>query len=237
MDGYPPVLELVGLAGAGKTTLERILAQRNRKIQVIQLPRKTSYIPFLVGNAVTWLPTYLRYYRNTRWFTWKETKLMAYLQVWPSVLRQGAHDRGTVTVINPGSVYWLAALREFGPEISRSSPYERWWISAFSQWAAIVSLFIWLDAPDKVLMERVHARDGWHEVKEQSPQEALDCFARLRTWYGQLISAMSSIGGSQVLYYRTDQTSPGQIAHSVLAALDGRVDWSSRPAGRCPALR
>lgn len=226
MDRYPPVVELVGLAGAGKTTLERILAQRDRNIHLIRPPRKISYIPFLVVDAVTWLPTYLRHYRNTRWFTWKETKLMGYLQVWPSVLKHDAHDGRTITVLNPGSVYWLAALREFGPEITRSSPYERWWNSAFSQWAAIVDLFIWLDAPDRVLMERVHARDGWHEVKEQSPQEALDCFARFRMWYGKLTSAMSSVGGSQVLCFRTDQTSPSQIAHSVLAVLDGKPDQS-----------
>jgi len=157
---------------------------------------------------------------------------MAYLEVWHPYLRRQGLTRSTVTVLNPGSVFWLAALREFGPEISKSQPYEKWWNSMLDQWAALLDVVIWLEAPDKILLERVRARDSWHEAKEQPQHEALACFARYGTCYGQVISAMTANGGPKVLHFRTDQASPDQMAEKVLAMLD-LEDGQNNTGSRC----
>jgi hypothetical protein len=144
---------------------------------------------------------------------------MAYLTVWPPFLRRQALTHSTVTVLNPGSVFWLAALREFGPEITTTHRYESWWYRMLELWAALLDMIIWLEAPDRILLERVLGRDSWHEAKDQPQQETLRCFARYRTCYEQILSAMTANGGPEVLHFRTDQLSADQMVEEVLAAL------------------
>lgn len=220
MNGRPLLVELVGLAGAGKTTLEQVISQRDQEIQAVFPPHKARYVPFLINTAFLWLPIYLRQYRHSRWFTWKEIRLMAYLQVWPRYLRRQIPRHSKVAVLNPGSVYWLAALRELGPPITTSQLYKRWWNSMLGQWATLLDMVIWLDSPDRILLERIHTRDEWHEAKEQPQQETLQRFARLRTCYREITSTMTANCGPRVLRFRTDQSSPDQIADRVLAVLN-----------------
>jgi hypothetical protein len=123
-------------------------------------------------------------------------------------------------MLNPGSVYWLTALREFGPEITKTQRYETWWENMLNQWAALLDVIIWLEAPDRVLLERVHARDDWHEAKEQPRHEALETFACYHTCYERMVSAMTADGGPRVLHFRTDQLSADHIVESVLVALE-----------------
>ena len=150
---------------------------------------------------------------------------MGYLETLIPYLRRQALAKDIVVVLDPGSVCWLTELREFGPEITRSHQYERWWNNMFRQWAAALDVIIWLDAPDELLFERILARDEWHEAKEKSQKEALECFVRYRTGYGQIIAAMTAQGGPRVLRFRTDQISPEQMADRVLSVMnlkDGR---------------
>ena len=95
------IIELVGPAGAGKTTLSRVLIDRNPMIQMgldIEL-RKTKYVPVILHNAMSLLPLFLKKsIRNGRHFTWEEIKYLIYLAGWPEVLRQEAAD-GTTAIL------------------------------------------------------------------------------------------------------------------------------------------
>src|SRR5574341_2597090 len=111
----PLVVELVGLAGAGKTTLSRALSQRNEKFLVaadLEL-RKREHIPVFVGHVHFLLTVFLRRCRSGRWFTWDEIKAMVYLKGWPRVLRQQAGTNGTVILLDHGPVFKLATLNAF----------------------------------------------------------------------------------------------------------------------------
>jgi len=219
MNERPVIIEMVGIAGAGKTTLRQILWQRNGRIQFRIPPCKPRYVPFLIRHTFLWLPIYLGNYQQSRWFTWKEMKLMGYLETWIPYLRRQALTKDIVVVLDPGSVYWLTALREFGPEITRSQQYERWWKTMLLQWATALDVIIWLDAPDELLYARILARDEWHEVKEQSQKEALEHFVRCRAGYGQIIAAMTAQSGPKVFHFHTDQISPEQMADRVLSVM------------------
>jgi thymidylate kinase len=219
------IIEMVGIAGAGKTTLREVLRQRNGRIQFRIPPGKPRYIPFLSRHTFRWLPLYLGKHRHSRWFTWKEIQQMGYLETWIPYLRRQALAKGIVVVLDPGSVYWLTALREFGPEIARSQQYERWWNTMFRQWAAALDGIIWLDAPDELLYARILARDEWHEIKEQSQKEARGDFVRYRAQYGRIIAAMTAQSGLKVFHFHTDQISSEQMADRVLSVMklkDGR---------------
>jgi len=217
----PLVVEIIGPAGAGKTTLVRSLGQREKKIQQGISLSKTRQIPFFISNTFSMLPAYLRHYRHSRWFNWRETRSMVYLKAGLHVFGQEALNNEVVTVLDHGPIYRLATLREFGPELTTSQPYTRWWANLFRQWAATLDMIIWLDAPNAILLDRIRGRDHWHVIKEKCEREAYEFLTRYRTALERLI--VRSVTDHQValLRFDTSQKSADQIVDEVLATFDG----------------
>ncbi len=216
----PLVVEIIGPAGAGKTTVLRALSQRHNKIQPGIPLSKTRQIPFFISNTLSMLPTYLRHYRHSRWFNWRETRSMVYLKAGLHVFRQQALNNDVVTVLDHGPMYRLATLREFGPELTTTQLYARWWANLFSQWAATLDMIIWLDAPNVILLDRIRGRDHWHLIKEKCEREAYEFLTRYRTAMERLI--VRSVTDHQValLRFDTSQKSVEQIVDKVLATFD-----------------
>jgi shikimate kinase len=214
----PLIVELVGLAGAGKTTLSRALSQRDEKILVaadLEL-RKRAHIPIFVGNIPFLLPVFLRRCRSSRWFTWDEIKAMVYLNGWPRLLRQQAFNNGTTILLDHGPVFKLATLNAFGPARLKSQGFEKWWHSMFEQWAFTLDVVIWLNAPDTILAERINMRNQRHAVKGKSELEASKFLARYRTSYEQTLANLAAYGGPTLLQFDTSQASIEQIVDEVL---------------------
>lgn len=216
----PLVVEIIGPAGAGKTTLLRALSQRHKKIQPGIRLSKISQIPFYISNTFSLLPTFLRQYRHSKWFTRRETRSMVYLKAWLHVLGQQASNNGMVTILDHGPIYLLALLREFGPEITTSQLFKRWWASLLNQWAATLDIIIWLDAPDVILLERIRARDRWHTIKERCEQEAYEYLTHHRTALEQIIAESVTDGQVRLLRFDTNQESVEQIADKILTTFD-----------------
>jgi shikimate kinase len=216
----PLIVELVGLAGAGKTTLSRALSQRDEKILVsadLEL-RKREHIPIFVGHAPFLLPVVLRPCPSSRWFTWDEIKAMVYLKGWPRVLRQQAMHTGTAILLDHGPIFKLATLNEFGPERLKSQGFEQWWHSTFEQWAFTLDIVIWLNAPDNILVERINARNQRHAVKGKSEIEAFKFLIRYQTSYEQILAKLTAYGRPTLLQFDTSQASIEQIVDEVLVA-------------------
>ena len=147
---------------------------------------------------------------------------MVYLKAWHHVLERQVSNNDMVTVLDHGPIYRLALLREFGPEITKSQLYERWWDGMLKQWATIMDMVVWLDAPDVVLLERIHTRNCWHIVKRKSGQEAYEFLARYRTSYEHIITRLTANRGPTLLRFDTHQKSVDQIVDKVLAALNSQ---------------
>jgi len=212
------VVELIGPAGAGKTTLARALSQRDEKILVaadIQL-RKMKHILFFIRFAPFLLPVFLRRFRYGRWFSWEEIKAMVYLKAWPRVLKQEATHSATVILLDHGPIFKLATLNAFGPERLKCQDFEQWWDGMFKQWAFTLDMVIWLDAADTNLVERINTRSQRHAVKGESEQEAARFLARYRTSYEQIMAKLRAYGGPRLLQFDTSQTSIDQIVDEVL---------------------
>lgn len=214
------IVELVGPAGAGKTTLARVLSQRDEKIRVaadLEL-RRGEHISIFVGHAPFLLPLFLRRSRSSRWFTWDEIKAMVYLKAWPRVLSQSASNNGTVVLLDHGPIFKLAKLDAFGPERLKSKGFEKWWHSMFEKWAFTLDMVIGLDAPDTILVERINSRSGLHAVKGKSEREACKFLARYRASYKQILAKLTAYGRPTLLQFATSQTAIEKIADEVLLA-------------------
>ena len=224
----PLIVELVGPAGAGKTTLSRALSRRDEKIMVaadLEL-RRMAHIPIFVSQASRLSPVFLRRCRHSSWFTWDEIKAMVYLKGWPQVLRQQARNGGTAILLDHGPVFKLATLNAFGSERLRNKEFETWWTKMFTQWASTLDFVIWLDTSDSALIERINTRSQKHAVKAKAEQEASEFLARYRSSYEKMLQRLTAYGGPTLIKFDTGQTSIDQIVDEILGICDLRLKES-----------
>jgi shikimate kinase len=218
-------VELVGPAGAGKTTLARTLSQHSNKIVVapdISL-RRVNHLPTFVYSAFLLLPIFLQRCRCGRWFTWDEVKAMAYLKGWPHLFQHQAAKSEAIILLDHGPIFKLATLQAFGPDRLRKPAADKWWSAMYKQWASQLDMVIWLDASDLILEQRINGRDQRHAVKGKPQQEALRFLARYRTAYQQILARLTADGGPILHEFDTGQTSIEQIAEEILAVCNCQV--------------
>jgi shikimate kinase len=228
MQKFPLIVELVGLAGAGKTTLSRALSQRDEKIQVasdIGL-RNKEHIPIVIGHVPFMLSLFLRQRRSSRQFTWDEMKAMVYLKAWPHILRTEAMQSGTALLLDHGPIFKLATLNAFGPPLLRSQAFEQWWHSMFERWAFTLDIIIWLKAPDEILIERINTRNQRHAVKGKSEVEAHKFLMRYQKSYEQILTKLSAYGRPTLLQFDSSQASVEQIVDQVLLTCNCKLGRS-----------
>ena len=213
----PLIVELVGLAGAGKTTLAKALSQQNAELLVadeLQL-RKITHLPIFATHLPSLLPVLLRSYRPDRWFTWEEIKAMVYLKGWPQMLKQQATNNSTAILLDHGPIFKLATLNAFGPKRLKSPGFEGWWQEMFKLWASTLDMVIWLEGSRTNLIERINSRKQKHFVKGKSEQEASQFLDRYQLSYEEILVNLKRYREPALLQFDTSHTSVGQIVDEV----------------------
>ncbi len=86
----PFIVEVIGLAATGKTSLSRALCQQNKNMlpgDGLQV-RNVRHMPYFLKHTMLSLPTFLRQPRSGRWFSRREiVKILT--------LRDGMHFEET----------------------------------------------------------------------------------------------------------------------------------------------
>ena len=220
------VIELVGPACAGKTTLTRALTQGTTKIRVAPdiFVRRPEHLAVFLRNAPRLLPVLLWGDRKSRSFTWEEVKSMVYLKAWTHVLTHSGADNNALLLLDQGPVFRLATLHAFGPDSVRKPAAARWWTARFQQWAPFLDLVVWLDAPDAILVKRINARARWHLVKGKSEQEASQFLDRYRASYRRVLTQLSVNGGPKIISFDTSLVSIDQVVKAILTVCNGVPD-------------
>ena len=215
----PQIVEVVGPAGAGKTTLCKILSRYNGSISLSNFPdvRKISFAPFFIWNGLQIAPTLLNLSRvDKRKLTRREFAWLSILYGWSGVLRKELNKKETI-LLDQGPVYLLTEVREFGPEFLGEKKAEKLWQDLYSRWADFLNMVIWLDASDNELLKRIRSRDKEHVVKNESDETAIAFLARYRNAYTRTISNLAGNHcGLKILRFDTCQRSPQEIANQLL---------------------
>lgn len=216
------VVELVGPAGAGKTTLSQALSRHSDSILVSKPPfiQRVVDTPFFVRHGLLLVPTLLRIFKNKgngRCPTLREIAWMAILKGWHNLLQRGVANDGMIVVLDQGPVFMLAQLHMFGPESLRSRSANKWWEGVDRQWAATLDMVVYVDTSDTHLLERIYARDKWHVMKEKAEPEISQFLAHYRVAYEQVISSLTSNHSSpKVLRFDTARESLDGIVNRLL---------------------
>ncbi len=219
------IVELIGLAGAGKSTVARRLLHSNNRIAIEEPPyfRKLRDVPFFALNALLCLPTFLRQFTrktNDRYLKSEEIAWIVLLEGWHRRLRRQAANGSRVIVLDQGPVFFLMLLQLYGPASFKWPNMKGWWLRTAGLWANVLDTAIWLDAPDDVLVRRIRARQRWHGVKDRSDEQALAYLRPYRTAFDEVTSILTtSRQNFEVVRVNTGAESQEQTVDRVLSAL------------------
>jgi hypothetical protein len=215
----PVVVELVGPAAAGKSSLLRLLSERELGWRAgLRLPKHHH-----VWSAATLLPTCARLRLSASGATWTDLKRIVYLRTLQRAVMAETRIRHRVVVLDEGAAYMLARIRVYGGAKIPSSGFLGWWSSATSEWARILGLLVWLDASDDVLADRLRRRPQHHRMQGADDRHIRQFLASYRAAYAEVLSAFASVPGLVVLKFRTDREPLSLIAESVCRHIRDRT--------------
>lgn len=216
----PRILEMAGLAGAGKSTLALALCQRNKKITIgAEIAfRKVEQVPIFARSVPLILSLIVAGFEASQRWTWDEIKFMVYLKSWSRILEQQAKTNPGTILLDHGPVFKMATLHAFGPAWLRSTSAKTWWSELFQQWADLLDLIVWLEAPDSLLETRINTRKQKHKVKGKTASEMMQFLASYRDSYNYVLSGLVSSNRLNVIKFDTSQASIDEIAEDIMAA-------------------
>ena len=202
----PLIVELMGLAGAGKTSTAADLHQLGGGIARGDFPdvHKLRSAQFFVVNGIVLTPLLLRLRReNGLRLTRRQAAWMMILTGWPALLQRAPSNDTSVIIVDQGALYMLAELRSYGPECLKGRTAAEWWVTMYCRWARTLDLVIWLDAPDAILMQRIRKRHCGHWAEDKPDDQVVQFLSRFRAGYEHVIGEMAANNG-ELLVVRID---------------------------------
>lgn len=221
MQGRPTVVELVGLAGAGKSTLARALLTAGADVELdLPLSRVGSAASQAAAMASFVVP-YLREARGTAWFTRDQARGLGYLRAWQHALTRHRTTESAYLLMDHGPLFRLAQLDAFGPPVTSTPSFRRWWDATLDTWAGLLDVVVWLDAPEELLVRRIRSRDQRHVLREADDDESRWFLGRYRASYDRVLERVEKRGAGKVMSLRTDIEAPSALALQVRRRLSG----------------
>lgn len=217
---FPRIVEIVGPAGAGKTSLCQVLSRSNQSIRLGSFPdvRRIGNAPFFFWNSLQISRALLGLPRHmSRKLTRRELAWLSILNGWPGILQTELNKNGSVTLLDQGPVYLLTETREFGPEYLSGEAADNLWQALYSRWTHTLDMIVWLDAADSDLTKRIRGRDKGHPVKDESIETVLEFLVCYRNAYERTISRLvTNHPDLKILRFDTSRILPERIASQVL---------------------
>lgn len=217
--GRAVVVELVGPAGAGKSTLAQGVSDRDGTVRaglsLWGLPR-----PQLVESAVALIPTMLRSLlsRGDKRLKGGEIAQMIRLGALRRVVRREARKH-RVILLDEGPVFALSWLDVFFAKGGDRAAPPGWRRRVVADWASLLDVVVFIDAADSTLAQRIRTRDKPHLVKDRSDEEIYGFAAGFRKAFDRVIAEMSKAGHLVVDALRTDRQPQDETATRLMSSL------------------
>lgn len=213
------VVELVGPAGAGKTTLAQGVSAVDPTVRaglsLWDLPR-----PKLFEATLPLLPTFLvAAVLPSRRLQWGEMAQMIRLGALRQVVR-GEAQKHRVILLDEGPVFALSWLDVF---FARNGDRAvSWRKRAIADWASLLDVVVFIDASDSTLAQRIRSREKEHMVKDCSDGEIYGFAAGFRKAFDRVVAEIAKAGDLVVDALRTDRGAPDENTELLMRALGKR---------------
>lgn len=232
----PRVVEVVGPAGAGKSSLCRLLSGYRERIRIeYHLDvHKLQDLLLLSRYALRLPPSLLLLYRgHGRWLTHQEYAWLTMLLAWPGRLQRNRREDDKVVILDQGPIYLLAEQRIFGPEWLGVLGSSSMWKKMYHDWATTLDLLIWLDTDNDRLMERINSRNKEHIVKNEPAERVHEFLNMYRTAYNDIFRRLKAEPECpRIIRFDTGRETLEVIKRKVLAELDVQECQNVREAGK-----
>lgn len=211
------VVELVGPAGAGKTSLAQALIQQDDSMRSGVCIQRYRHLPWLAKSTIGLLPRIVDHYRTHRVWLPLETKELVCLDALHSLLVREIADSKGMLILDQGPIYTLAFLRLRGHESIKNGCFSGWWQRSYRKWATMLDAIVWVDAPDSVLAHRIRTRVKPHEVKEDTDPAIQKFIYDFRGTYEEVIAALTAHNGPRLLKLDSERLTIPEMVNQVLA--------------------
>lgn len=215
----PLLVEFVGLAGAGKSTLVAELQRRDPGITTLQRAKSSEHAPAMVLDAARFAPALGAALLVAPRFVWRNARYYLRLEGLRRVTREVLAATSGTLVLEHGPVFTLARIAASAGRSVPPAPLHHLARRSLARWALMLNLIVCLDAAPIELARRVRGRSKDHPMRDSSDHVIHDFFGRYGTAYTTVLADLTAVGGPPVLKLRTDRDSVPVLADRVLAAL------------------
>jgi deoxyadenosine/deoxycytidine kinase len=188
------IVEFVGPAGSGKSTLSKALLERLRDAKILTRPtyKKVENIPFFVRNLLCSLPLIFQIYLRSdrRYSLWYHLTAIVTINGWDRLIKESAAKDKALFLIDQGPVYMITFETLFGSRRVESDIMRDYWERIFKNWAETIDYIIWLDTSLPELTERIRKRETVHGVKALNDSEAYKYLESYRQTYEAVVLKM-----------------------------------------------
>ena len=208
----PFTAEIIGPAGAGKSTLMAMLRQRDAGLRTgLSLWRLP--VSLLAAGAISSLPTI----SSLVALNWENAKLVIQINAFRSLLRRESAKGFQALLLDEGSVFGLAKLFAFSS--NRAGITQR----LCDRVAPTIDAVIWLDAPNEILAQRIREREKTHRVKDAGDEDIYKHLEQYRAAFERTLKELSALAPLQIIRFNTNDENLDQIADHILATVNSRI--------------
>jgi broad-specificity NMP kinase len=204
----PLIVELLGLPGSGKSTV----SDRARELEPGIAPTPELGWAVLARNVIRVVATLARRRALGRDWTRNLIVMTAYAQALPEALR---HRPPAATIVfDQGPLFTLTRPALLDPRLAA------WRESLLAEWARLMDLVVFLDAPDEVLAARINSRPTAHRFKGREALEVGPALGDARRDFENAMDSLLAVrGGPAVVRVDTGDATPPEVADEVIALI------------------